>query len=340
MKLKNNIIIIGLVAALVFSIVAVGLLYLPYGAKRADQVNFQVKRGASISAIANHLENKKLIASATIFKIAVRVLGKTKAVKSGVYRVKGSVSVMGIIGILEQGKETLIPMTIPEGYRMTEIFTLLKSKGYQNSGQYMRWATDKNFIDKLKLPIKVTILEGVLFPDTYYFPKDASEQLILKTMAKTFKKKVPADYASMAKKVGLTYYEAVTLASIVEKETGKAFERPTISSVFHNRMKKKMRLQTDPTVIYGIKDYAGNIRRKHLRMPHPYNTYVIKGLPPTPIASPGKKSLLAAVKPKKSNYLYFVARGDGTHEFTTNFKSHDKAVTKYQRRRKKNYRSY
>ncbi|MDX2469311.1 MAG: endolytic transglycosylase MltG [SAR324 cluster bacterium] len=340
MKASRTLILLSLFSALVFVISGVGLLYLPYGGARPDHVKFTVKSGQSNSAIARNLEKKNLIASSTLFKIAVRLMGKTQALKSGQYKVEGNISIIGLIGILEKGKEVLISVTIPEGYRMTEIFALLKSKGYQNSGRYMKWATDKSFIDRLKIPVKVNMLEGILFPDTYNFPKGASEKLILKTMVANFKKRIPKDFKVKAQRAGLSYYQAITLASIVEKETGRAAERPTISSVFHNRMAIKMKLQTDPTVIYGIKNYAGRIRSKHLKMPHPYNTYVIRGLPPTPIASPGMMSLMAAVDPKKTKFLYFVARGDGTHEFTTNFKDHDKAVTKYQRRRKKDYRSY
>ncbi len=340
MKASKNLIFLTLVSALIFVLSGIGLIFLPYGGARPDRVHFTVKSGQSNSAIARTLEKKHLIASSTLFKVVVRLMGKTQALKSGEYEIKGNLSLIALIGILEKGKGVLISVTIPEGYRMTEIFALLKSTGFQNSGRYMKWATDKNFIAGLKIPVKVNMLEGILFPDTYRFPKNASEKLILRRMVENFKKRIPKDYKLKARRAGLSFYQAVTLASIVEKETGRASERPTISSVFHNRMAIKMRLQTDPTVIYGIKDYAGNIRRKHLKMYHPYNTYVIKGLPPTPIASPGVKSLMAAVNPKKTKFLYFVARGDGTHEFTSNFKDHDKAVTKYQRRRKKDYRSY
>lgn len=234
----------------------------------------------------------------------------------------------------------MLSVTFPEGLRMSEMFILLKRQNYDNKGKYKEIVNNPNFIRSLNLPAKTPSLEGFLFPETYKFAKDTSEKTILKTMVGTFLKKVPADYAIEAQKVGLTYYEALILASIIEKETGAANERRLIASVFHNRLKLNMKLQTDPTVIYGIKDFDGNLTRKLLRTRTPYNTYTNHGLPPTPIANPGLESLNAAVNPEQSDYLYFVAKGDGTHEFSTNYGDHKRAVTKYQKRRRKEYRSF
>ncbi len=137
-----------------------------------------------------------------------------------------------------------------------------------------------------------------------------------------------------AKEVNLTFHQAITLASLIEKETGLGRERKLISSVFHNRLKQKMRLQTDPTVIYAISDFDGNIRKKDLSIDSPYNTYKYYGLPPGPIASPGLDSIMAALRPEKSKYLYFVSRKDGSHQFSTNYKDHTRAVEKYQLNRR------
>jgi UPF0755 protein len=192
----------------------------------------------------------------------------------------------------------------------------------------------------LGYPIKSKTLEGFLFPETYKFSKASTEKTILKKMVDTFFQKLPVNYEQLAKKVGLTFYEAIILASIIEKETSVPAERTLIASVFHNRLKQRMRLQTDPTVIYGIKNFDGNLTRKQLRTRTPYNTYINYGLPPTPIANPGLESLMAAVKPANSNYIYFVAKGDGTHAFSVNYQQHKRAVAKFQRRRKRNYRSF
>ena len=159
-------------------------------------------------------------------------------------------------------------------------------------------------------------------------------------MIKTFLRNIPKDYEQLANKVGLTYYEALILASIIEKETSIASERRIISSVFHNRLTKNMRLQTDPTVIYGIKNFDGNLTRRQLRTKTPYNTYIVEGLPPTPICNPGLASLMAAVQPVSTSYLFFVAKGDGTHKFTTNYRDHYRWVRKFQKGRRTNYRSF
>jgi UPF0755 protein len=159
-------------------------------------------------------------------------------------------------------------------------------------------------------------------------------------MVETFFRKIPNDYEQQAKKVKLTFYEAVILASIIEKETSVAEERKLVASVFHNRLQSNMRLQTDPSVIYGIDNFDGNLTRKQLRANNPYNTYVHFDLPPTPIANPGLDSLIAAVQPSATDYLYFVAKGDGTHEFTSNYRDHKSAVGKYQKRRNNRYRSF
>ncbi len=329
-----------LVLTLVFALGFLAVIYMPYQDTGGESVDFSIHRGESLASIAKRAEKEQLVFSHRLFKWSTLLLGKNRAFKAGLYRIEGKQSIRDLMDLFQEGRELLITVTIPEGYRMIEIFKILKSKGFVNSGRYLQWATDQAWINSLNLPVKVKTLEGFLFPETYLFPQESSEKLILSKMVATFKEKVPKDFALAAKKVGLTYYQAIILASIVEKETSKGFERPLISAVFHNRLTQGMKLQTDPTVIYGIQNYQGNIHKKDLRTYHPYNTYMIRGLPPTPIASPGLESLNAAVEPKKGEYLFFVARGDGTHEFTRSFKEHTKAVRKYQKRRKRNYRSY
>jgi UPF0755 protein len=176
-------------------------------------------------------------------------------------------------------------------------------------------------------------LEGYLFPDTYLFPRGVSAEAILTTMLQRFRSVFTAEWEQRAAQIGLTVHEVVTLASIIEKETGAPSERPLISSVFHNRLKKGMRLETDPTVIYGIRDFDGNLTRKHLETFTPYNTYVIKGLPPGPIASPGKDALEAALFPAQTGYFFFVSKNNGTHHFSSSFEEHQNAVQRYQIRR-------
>ncbi len=319
---------------------AAGLALLPYGGPHGPQVEVEIPKGASLKAIAAKLQQQGLVPHALAFRALAQASGKAKSFQSGRYLVEGQPSLWGLVQLLASGKVQQTSVTLPEGINLNEAFALLEQKGFPPKPAFGVLARNSVFIASLGLPPYVTSLEGFLFPETYQFPSEADEKLILKTLVATFKQRIPADYETQAQAVGLTWYEAVILASIIEKETSKGFERPLISSVFHNRLKKKMRLQTDPTVIYGIPNYKGNITRADLVTPHPYNTYVIFGLPPTPIANPGLDSLLAAVRPDPTPYLFFVAKGDGTHEFTTNFADHNAAVTRFQRKRTKDYRSH
>lgn len=313
---------------------------LPYQNQENHKKTVYVKNGDGLNVIAFKLKNQDVIRSRLFFKWYSIFIGNWKNYKRGEYVFEGAYSVIDIVRILEEGKTKLISVTFPEGYRMTEIFNVLETREFENSGDYLDYVSDSVFIKKVGLPQYVKTLEGFLFPETYKFSKDTTEKMILETMVNTFYKKIPKNYTQQAEKANLSFYNAVILASIIEKETSISKERRVIASVFHNRLKKGMKLQTDPTVIYGIKNFNGNLTRRQLRTRTPYNTYVNKGLPPTPIANPGLASLLAAVNPESTDYLYFVAKGDGTHEFSTNYRDHRRAVAKYQKRRRKQYRSF
>jgi len=339
---KKITLFLGLLFGLCLATILTGysLLWAPYHGAQSPSVQVSIKAGSSLKQISNQLDRAQVIRSKNAFFWAARIKGVAPRFRQGVYRFDHPLSAFEVMAILVRGEEHLLQITIPEGYRMTEIFALLRASGFTNPGQYETWATKKSFIDSLKLPGNPKSLEGFLYPETYRFSPSTSERAVLRHLVKTFKDHLPPRYAARAKSVGLSPYQAVTLASIIEKETGKGTERPLISSVFHNRMKIKMRLQTDPTVIYGIKNYKGNITRKHLRTYSIYNTYMIPGLPPTPIASPGLAALNAAVSPAKTKFLYFVGKGDGSHQFTKTLRAHNNAVRKFQHRRRKDYRSY
>ena len=177
--------------------------------------------------------------------------------------------------------------------------------------------------------------EGLFYPDTYSFPRGTTDADFLRRAYQVMQQHLEREWSQRDADLPLnSSYEALTLASIIEKETGASFERPLISSVFHNRLKKKMRLESDPTVIYGIKNFDGNLTRKHLKTHTPYNTYKIRGLPVGPIANPGRASLEAALFPDDTAYLYFVSKKDSTHHFSKNLKEHNRAVKKYQLSRK------
>ena len=315
-------------------------LYTPYQGFPGTSVEVEIPSGAGLGLIASRLAEQGVIPSKTAFYWAARLTGRGTGFKHGLYRLEGRHKALEVMDILQEGREQLVKVTIPEGTRMRDIFALFEAAGVKNEGRYDQWSHNREFIASLGLPETPVSLEGFLFPETYLVSRKAEERTILKSMVQMFKTKLPPDYEAQARAVGLSWYEAITLASIVEKETGRVAEQPTVASVFHNRLKKGMRLQTDPTVIYGVADYKGNITKKHLTTFSPYNTYLIPGLPPTPIANPGLGALQAVVHPAVTAYLYFVGKGDGSHLFSTNFKDHDQAVTDFQRRRRTDYHSY
>jgi len=288
----------------------------------------EILPGQGFSAVVQTLEKEGIINDSMRFRIIARVKGYDRQIKAGEYLLSLSLSPLEILETIAKGKTYLRRFTIPEGYTMRQIAVAAEQAGLGTESEFMRVCSDAEFIKKSG--INADSLEGYLFPDTYFFPKSTGIPNILMTMIRRFRSVFTAQWEKRAQEMGFSVHEIVTLASIIEKETGIAAERPLISSVFHNRLKKKMRLQTDPTVIYGIDNFDGNLTRKHLETLTPYNTYQIRGLPPGSIASPGEKSLQAALWPAKTDYLYFVSKGDKTHEFSTNLEDHNRAVRKYQ----------
>ncbi|MCG8471923.1 MAG: endolytic transglycosylase MltG [Desulfobacterales bacterium] len=293
-------------------------------------VVYTVKRGQSFNTTARDLTRSGLCTSEKKLRLMAALYGLDKKIKAGEYLLSGSMSPETLLSVLTQGKVLLHKLTIPEGYTVKQIAHAINMKGLGRAERIEELAFSKAFTKKMDLPPGAPSLEGYLFPETYLFEKSATEEEILATMVKRFNAVFTPQLEKQGKKSGLSPHEVVTLASIIEKETGADHERPIISSVFHNRLKKGMRLETDPTVIYGIKDFNGNITRKDLRRKTPYNTYVIRGLPPGPIASPGLAALQAAVRPEKTPFFYFVSKKDGTHHFSRTIKEHLKAVRIYQ----------
>jgi UPF0755 protein len=297
-------------------------------AKISEPVNFTVSSGQHLSIIAQNLKDQDLISNLLAFKIYVRIKKAATRIKAGEYEMNTGMSPKTILNVLTLGKNKLYRLTIPEGLNMEEISTLAQKAGLCSSEQFLSLCNDLEFINQLELPGMT--LEGYLFPDTYFFSRQTDCKTLIKKMISTFNKTFNDKWKARAKKIGLSVHEVVILASIIEKETGNGKERPIISSVFHNRLKRHMRLESDPTVIYGVSDYHGRIRYKHLRRVTPYNTYKINGLPAGPIANPGGQSLKAALYPAKTKYLFFVSKNDTTHKFSTNLKDHNRAVKKYQ----------
>ncbi|WP_300669086.1 endolytic transglycosylase MltG [Desulfoluna sp.] len=295
---------------------------------------YTLGRGQNFNTTARQLAQAGICTSETKLRLMATLYGLDKKIKAGEYRLSGSMTPEAILSSLTRGKVHLHKLTIPEGYTVSQIAKVVEQNGLGKAERLSQLCFSKKFIHRMNLPKGAPSLEGYLFPETYFFEKGTTEEAIITAMVKRFKSVFTPQLQTDGKALGLTPNEVVTLASIIEKETGATFERPLISSVFHNRLKKKMRLETDPTVIYGIKDFNGNITRKDLRRKTPYNTYVIRGLPPGPIASPGLAALTAAVRPEKTSYLYFVSKKNGTHHFSQSLKEHGKAVRTYQLRKR------
>ncbi|MFO8082748.1 MAG: endolytic transglycosylase MltG [Desulfobacterales bacterium] len=287
-----------------------------------------IQPGQSFKSITEKLYDNGIIDNIFKFKLYTRIKGFDRDVKAGQYLLSPDMSPQKIIEVLVRGKVYLYRITIPEGYNLYELATLLEKTNIVKSSDFLSAANDTKLIQHLGINAKN--FEGYLFPDTYFFEKDAAPEKIISTMVKQFYNTFNPLWEKRSSDLQLSMHEIVTLASIIEKETGLAEERPLISSVFHNRLKKNMRLQSDPTVIYGVENFDGNLTRKHLQTPTPYNTYTLYGLPPAPIAAPGKASLEAAIFPPESPYLFFVSKKDRSHFFSTNYEDHKAAVRKYQ----------
>jgi len=290
-----------------------------------------INQGDNFKKITSRLNHAGIITHPFKFRLYARLKKYDYRIKAGEYIFSADMSPDRILAALVSGKVRLYRLTVPEGLTLDQIASLVADAGLCRPAEFLELTGNAAFAEKLGIP--AVSLEGYLFPDTYFFPKDVSARKIITTMHTRFQAVFTQQWKQRAGEKDLSVHQVVTLASIIEKETGAAFERPLISSVFHNRLKKGMRLESDPTVIYGIKNFDGNITRKHLAAKTPYNTYQIKGLPPGPIANPGAEALKAVLFPADTKYIFFVARKDRTHQFSTNLKDHQRAVRKYQLKR-------
>ena len=291
---------------------------------------FTIKPGDAFGPINYRLNDKKIIYSARLFHRLAKFNNKLTSFKAGQYNIKAGLTMGATLDLLTSGKSITTKVTIPEGRNLFQIAEILENKEITSAKEFIKFAKDPQLAKKLGIPAKR--VEGYLYPDTYNFQKNTPAPIIIKSMVRLFNQKVKLlDFSQ----TNLKMHEVIILASVVEKETGASFERPTIAGVFHNRLKKRMRLRSDSTTIYGIYEtYNGNLRKKHLLQKTPYNTYKIPGLPAGPISSPGLESLRAVLSPQEHNYLYFVSKNDGTHIFSENYKKHKQAVNKWQKNRK------
>ena len=290
----------------------------------------EIKKGSNLTFLANELQKKGIIQYPRLFVKIGQFYGYANRLKYGEYEIIPESTYFDLFEKLVSGDNYRYPITLIEGDHIYSLANQLEKRGLVSKQTFLNYIKNGKITLEL-LGMKVDSLEGYLFPDTYHFSKADNVHTISKAMVDRFKEETKK---LNLEQHGLNQHQVVTLASIIEKETGAGFERPLISSVFHNRLKKKMRLQTDPTIIYGIMNETGkeikNIRKKDIKRPTAYNTYTINGLPPGPIGNPGIEAIKAAINPQNTNFLYFVSQNDGTHVFTTNYKDHLKAVKKYQ----------
>lgn len=302
-------------------------LFTPPG-EDATPVIVEFPQGVSFYQIAKSLEEKGIIRNFEDFTFLAKLRGSTKKIRAGEYEFSLAMRAYDVLVKMEKGLVVKRPVTIPEGFNIREIADLLEKKGVSQRDRFIAMANDKGFL--LSIGLEGTSAEGFLFPDTYQFFKGMTEEAMISTMVSQFKEVFTDELTMKTREAGLSMMEVVTLASIVEKETGAAEERPRIAGVFMNRLRKKIPLQSDPTVIYGIKEFNGNLTRKDLMTETPYNTYRIKGLPAGPISNPGIDSIKAVLYPEKVDYVYFVSKKDGTHHFSKTLSEHNRAVRQYQ----------
>jgi len=299
----------------------------------SEGVNYQLKRGASIDSVAREWQRQGLLQQAqqTWYLIAyARLSDQATRIKAGEYHIPFGADVRSVLADFVAGRTLQYSLTIPEGWTFRQMLQAL-----QEHPQIIKTlpfqADNQAIMTTLGLPEQHP--EGLFFPETYHFPRGTTDVDFLRRAHQVLQQKLDTVWQARQADLPLeNAYQALILASIIEKETGRAGERRRIAGVFIRRLRQDMRLQTDPTVIYGLGDtFDGNLRRVHLRTDNPYNTYTRKGLPPTPIALPGLASLQAAVDPAPGDALYFVANGEGGHVFSKTLREHNKAVRRYQR---------
>lgn len=304
------------------------LFYQPY---QGPEVEFTVNSGEGFATVNGRLSREKIVNSPRIFHRYAQFTKKMGKLKVGTYKIPSGATMEEVLEILTEGVPILDRFTVPEGKNLYQVADILESNKLVKAKDFIKVCKDPSIIKEL-LGFSAPSLEGYLFPETYLIPPNISAKEVARMMVKEFKKQTKN---LELKRPNMDAHEIVILASIVEKETGAAWERPTIAGVYLNRLKKRMRLQADPTTIYGIwENYNGNLKKKHLLEKTPYNTYKISGLPLGPIANPSLKAIEAVLKPKDHDYIYFVSKNDGTHVFTSTYKEHNKAVDYWQRNRK------
>lgn len=322
-----RLIIFGCITLVIVAALVGALLFTGGGTGDEDRA-ILIPRGASMAKVADLLSKEDVVSNKALFKVALRITPFMGKVRAGEFLFKTHMSNMAALKVVYLDNPIEHKITVPEGWTVRQIAAILAAEKLVDEQKFVSLALSPDTARKFKL--QAPSLEGYLFPETYGFSKIDGEEKILEIMVGQFMDRYQKEFKAEAERQGFTLNQLTTFASIIEKETGAGTERELISSVFHNRLKKKMRLQSDPTTIYGIPNFNGNITRKDLQTYSPYNTYVIPALPPGPIASPGTAALRAVLFPAKSNYLYFVSNNKGNHFFSETYEEHKRRVNAFQ----------
>ena len=343
MNYKNiNWKIIGSTIAVLILLV-VGYIYIqigPYNKNSKKDILVEIPNGATLTKVSSILEENKLIKNKVLFKVVSKFKEDNNGVKAGKYLLSQKYSNSEILDILISGKtyNDGIKVTIPEGSTYKEVIKYLTNKKIGKAEVYEELINNpKEFYDKYKFLDEkdITTLEGFLYPDTYYFEKDMSEKDVISAMLKRFSEVYTPELKEKQKKMGLTLQQVINMASIIEKEAVKDVDRPKIAGVFYNRLEIGMPLQSDATIQYIFDERKHIVSYSDLKIDSPYNSYLNKGLPPTPIANPGIKSIEAALEPEDNDYLYFVATVDGGNNYSKTYDEHLKYVKEYKENRDK-----
>jgi UPF0755 protein len=319
-----------------FVAVRIGLAEMsPYKGYEGAEQFVDIPQGSGPSSIGRRLADAGVIRDTLGFRFEIVRSGLGRRLQAGEYRFDRPMTIAEVVEKIARGDVYLVPLTFREGLTIREMAALFESKGLGPAAEFSTMASDPQLIRDLDPSAKD--LEGYLFPDTYATSRHTTAAQLVPRMVAGFEKALTPELRTAAESQGLSVRKLVTLASIVEKETGNPEERPLVAAVYSNRLKSGMALQCDPTVIYALqlaKQYNGNLTHENMQIDSPYNTYRYPGLPPGPIANPGRASLEAAAHPANVPYLYFVSKGDGSHVFATSLEEHNRNVDVYQRHRR------
>ncbi|HHS13752.1 MAG TPA: endolytic transglycosylase MltG [bacterium] len=297
-----------------------------------EKIIVDIQRGMTLTSIARELGELRIIQHPRTFMIMAKFMGWGHQLKAGHYLFEGQVSYWKVLRRLTRGNVMTLTLTIPEGLRAENVVSLLKQHLHIDSTTLMERINNEQFCRQLK--VDAPSLEGYLFPDTYYFMLNETPESALTKMVNRYRSVIHDSLLERARSLGMTIHEVMTLASIIEGEAVIGSERAVISALYHNRLQKGMRLQADPTIQYIIHDGPRRLLYKDLQIQSPYNTYLYRGLPPSPVNSPGLASILAALYPSSDDYLYMVANGDGSHTFSRTIEEHQKAKDRFDRLRR------